>query len=99
MAIYPGTVLLVVVGSLWIVASWTMRQCERYIKHDINDILNRFLIYYTYLSYYDEEYNNLLNTMWLIMITFLTIGYGDMFPKTYCGRSISVATGFMACTL
>ncbi|XP_046438948.1 small conductance calcium-activated potassium channel protein-like isoform X3 [Daphnia pulex] len=74
MAIYPGTVLLVVVGSLWIVASWTMRQCERY---------------------YDEEYNNLLNTMWLIMITFLTIGYGDMFPKTYCGRSISVATGFM----
>ncbi len=98
MAIYPGTVLLVMVGSLWIVASWTMRQCERYKTGHYNDtwpIRNC----YTYFSYYDEEYNNLLNTMWLIMITFLTIGYGDMFPKTYCGRSISVATGFMVCTL
>jgi len=52
----------------------------------------------THFSSDDEEYNNLLNTMWLIMITFLTVGYGDMFPRTYCGRSIAVATGFMACT-
>lgn len=33
--------------------------------------------------------------MWMIVITFLTIGYGDIFPRTYCGRGIAVATGFM----
>ncbi|XP_046639575.1 small conductance calcium-activated potassium channel protein-like isoform X2 [Daphnia pulicaria] len=74
MTIRPGTVLLVVMGSLWIIISWTMRQCERY---------------------HNEEHDNLLNTMWMIVITFLTIGYGDMFPRTYCGRGIAVATGFL----
>jgi potassium intermediate/small conductance calcium-activated channel subfamily N len=29
MTICPGTVLLVFMVSLWIIASWTMRQCER----------------------------------------------------------------------
>jgi hypothetical protein len=31
MTICPGTVLLVFMVSLWIIASWTLRQCERYI--------------------------------------------------------------------
>lgn len=30
MTICPGTVLLVLMVSLWIIASWTLRQCERY---------------------------------------------------------------------
>lgn len=30
MTICPGTVLLVFMVSLWIIASWTLRQCERY---------------------------------------------------------------------
>ena len=29
MTICPGTVLLVFMVSLWIIASWTLRQCER----------------------------------------------------------------------
>ncbi|XP_060600485.1 small conductance calcium-activated potassium channel protein 2-like isoform X3 [Ruditapes philippinarum] len=36
-----------------------------------------------------------LNSMWLIAITFLTIGYGDFTPSTYCGRFVSVLTGLM----
>ncbi|KAK3586812.1 hypothetical protein CHS0354_020022 [Potamilus streckersoni] len=36
-----------------------------------------------------------LNSMWLICITFLTIGYGDMYPNTYCGRIVSVVSGLM----
>lgn len=36
-----------------------------------------------------------LNSMWLIAITFLTIGYGDLTPSTYCGRFVSVLTGLM----
>jgi hypothetical protein len=32
MTICPGTVLLVFILSLFIIASWTLRACERYIK-------------------------------------------------------------------
>ena len=39
--------------------------------------------------------SSFLNSMWLIAITFLTIGYGDMTPSTYCGRFVSVLTGLM----
>ncbi|KAG8184344.1 hypothetical protein JTE90_006747 [Oedothorax gibbosus] len=74
MTICPGTVLLVFMVSLWIIASWTLRLCERY---------------------HDEEHANLLNTMWLTAITFLSVGYGDIVPNTYCGRGISVITGLM----
>ncbi|XP_069998468.1 small conductance calcium-activated potassium channel protein isoform X2 [Penaeus vannamei] len=74
MTICPGTVLLVFMVSLWIIASWTLRQCERY---------------------HDEEHANLLNAMWLIAITFLSVGYGDIVPNTYCGRGIAVTTGIM----
>ncbi|KAL1414342.1 hypothetical protein MTO96_007581 [Rhipicephalus appendiculatus] len=75
MTICPGTVLLVFMVSLWIIASWTLRLCERY---------------------HDEEHANLLNTMWLTAITFLSVGYGDIVPNTYCGRGIAVTTGLMA---
>ncbi len=33
--------------------------------------------------------------MWMISITFLSIGYGDIVPNTYCGRGIAVTTGVM----
>ncbi|KAK4290830.1 hypothetical protein Pmani_036306, partial [Petrolisthes manimaculis] len=74
MTICPGTVLLVFMVSLWIIASWTLRQCERY---------------------HDEEHANLLNAMWLIAVTILCVGYGDIVPNTYCGRTIAVACGIM----
>lgn len=48
-------------------------------------------IYY-HLSH---EQNNYLETMWLVAITFLTIGYGDKTPQSYCGRYISIVTGGM----
>ena len=46
-------------------------------------------------SFHDEDHKNLLNSMWMIAITFLSIGYGDIVPNTYCGRAIAVATGIM----
>ncbi|KAL4609664.1 small conductance calcium-activated potassium channel protein 2-like isoform X2 [Arapaima gigas] len=76
MTICPGTVLLVFTISLWIIAAWTVRACERY--HDNMDITSNFL-----------------GAMWLISITFLTIGYGDMVPNTYCGRGVCLLTGIM----
>ncbi|XP_014663916.1 PREDICTED: small conductance calcium-activated potassium channel protein-like [Priapulus caudatus] len=36
-----------------------------------------------------------MNSMWMIAITFLSIGYGDIVPNTICGRGIAVCTGIM----
>ncbi|XP_071743729.1 uncharacterized protein SK isoform X10 [Lepeophtheirus salmonis] len=74
MTICPGTVLLVFMVSLWIIASWTLRQCER--QHD-------------------DEYANILNSLWLVAITFLCVGYGDIVPNTYCGRGMCLLCGMM----
>lgn len=40
MTICPGTVLLVFMVSLWIIASWTLRQCERYFS--TNRAMNKY---------------------------------------------------------
>ncbi|CAI2733223.1 unnamed protein product [Schistosoma spindalis] len=47
-----------------------------------------------------DNHLSLLNSAWLISVTFLSIGYGDIVPHTSCGRLIAVATGLMgsACT-
>ncbi|MGH0181557.1 UNVERIFIED_CONTAM: hypothetical protein FKN15_007132 [Acipenser sinensis] len=38
------------------------------------------------------------DTMWLIAITFLTIGYGDITPQTTCGKTVCLLTGVMVGT-
>uniref|UniRef100_A0A8C9TZL9 Potassium intermediate/small conductance calcium-activated channel, subfamily N, member 1a n=1 Tax=Scleropages formosus TaxID=113540 RepID=A0A8C9TZL9_SCLFO len=47
--------------------------------------------------YHDKEgvTSNFLGAMWLISITFLSIGYGDMVPHTYCGKGVCLFTGIM----
>ena len=35
------------------------------------------------------------STFWLIPITFLTIGYGDVVPVTMCGKLVCLLTGVM----
>ncbi|XP_076465722.1 small conductance calcium-activated potassium channel protein 2-like isoform X2 [Babylonia areolata] len=74
MTITPGTVLLVFMLSLWIIAAWLLRACE---------------------GHHDEHHANILNSLWMIAITFLSIGYGDIVPNTYCGRGIAIAVGTM----
>ena len=48
-------------------------------------------------TYYhpDAEHSDFFNSMWLVAITFLTVGYGDISPNSYCGRFVAVATGLM----
>ncbi|XP_065809969.1 small conductance calcium-activated potassium channel protein 1a isoform X1 [Labrus bergylta] len=47
--------------------------------------------------YHDKQgvTSNFLGAMWLISITFLSIGYGDMVPNTYCGKGVCLLTGIM----
>uniref|UniRef100_A0A3Q3JJU4 Calmodulin-binding domain-containing protein n=1 Tax=Monopterus albus TaxID=43700 RepID=A0A3Q3JJU4_MONAL len=42
-----------------------------------------------------------VHTLWMVSVTFLSIGYGDVVPHTYCGRSICLLTGIMGagCTV
>ena len=48
------------------------------------------------IYYHEDPYaNSYLEVMWLIATTFLTVGYGDKIPKSYCGRYISIVTGLM----
>lgn len=42
--------------------------------------------------HHDEEHANLLNTMWLTAITFLSIGYGDIVPNTYVLLAVSLVS-------
>ncbi|KAK7008822.1 small conductance calcium-activated potassium channel protein [Biomphalaria glabrata] len=45
--------------------------------------------------HHEDEHANILNSMWMIAITFLSIGYGDIVPNTYCGRGIAISVGVM----
>lgn len=64
-----------------------------FMVKDQSKIINYTLILIN--SFHDEEHANLLNSMWLIAITFLSVGFGDIVPNTYCGRGIAVSTGIM----
>ncbi|XP_055327680.1 small conductance calcium-activated potassium channel protein 2-like [Paramacrobiotus metropolitanus] len=67
-------------------------------------LLLTFIISYWFIAswtlracerYHDYEHENCLNALWLTAITFLSVGYGDIVPNTYCGRGIAVCTGLM----
>ncbi|XP_059156629.1 small conductance calcium-activated potassium channel protein 1-like isoform X2 [Physella acuta] len=48
-------------------------------------------LYYTSIT----DAHSFSESMWLSAITFLTVGYGDLTPRTHCGRFIAVVTGLM----
>ncbi|CAF3570910.1 unnamed protein product [Adineta steineri] len=41
------------------------------------------------------EHLAIFDAMWLFIITFTTVGYGDLYPSTYCGRAIATIIGFI----
>ncbi|MFH4977713.1 hypothetical protein AB6A40_004422 [Gnathostoma spinigerum] len=86
MTLCPGTMLMVFTASLWVIAGWILRLCER---HHVGDPININA----------QKHQNYLNSLWLIAITFLSVGYGDIVPNTYCGRAMAVVTGVLGtCT-
>ena len=79
MAMYPSSMLSMIIISVYFFSSWSVRACEMY-------------------NFWVDA--NLGNSLWLIAITMLTVGYGDIVPKSTCGRWISVISGTLgvACT-
>ena len=47
---------------------------------------------------YRDLSSNYMEALWMVSVTFLSIGYGDVVPHTYCGRSICLLTGIMVST-
>ena len=42
-----------------------------------------------------SHYTMFGQSMWLTAVTFLTVGYGDLVPRSYCARVIASFTGLM----
>ena len=72
MTICPGTVLLVFMVSLWIIASWTLRQCERYVFCIIHNFSPSALL---------VAFNRILGDLTL-HITLIKVLPGDMRKQT-----------------
>ncbi|CAJ0961568.1 unnamed protein product, partial [Mesorhabditis belari] len=94
MTLCPGTVLIAFTGALWITAGWILRFCERneIDFENAGEALDG-----------DSNRNGrpvqYLNSLWMIAVTFLSVGYGDIVPHTYCGKTMAVITGILGtCT-
>ncbi|CAF3489330.1 unnamed protein product [Rotaria sp. Silwood1] len=43
----------------------------------------------------NNQHLPMLDSMWLFVVTFTTVGYGDFTPSTYCGRTIAAIIGLV----
>uniref|UniRef100_A0A3P9ITG8 Intermediate conductance calcium-activated potassium channel protein 4 n=1 Tax=Oryzias latipes TaxID=8090 RepID=A0A3P9ITG8_ORYLA len=69
-------------------------------KHPTRTLLVFILLFWLTVSWMLTLSGQMDTALWLIAITFLTVGYGDVAPKTSCGKGVCLFTGVMgvACT-
>ncbi|CAF1458235.1 unnamed protein product [Rotaria sordida] len=41
------------------------------------------------------KYISMFDSMWLFIVTYTTVGYGDLTPSTYCGRTVFSITALI----
>jgi voltage-gated potassium channel len=51
--------------------------------------LSSFLMYYAESDAQPDAFNNILDTFWWSVVTFTTVGYGDVYPVTAIGKILS----------
>lgn len=42
----------------------------------------------------EQNFSNMINSIWNMIITLTSVGYGDIFPKTNCGRIVGILICF-----
>ena len=58
----------------------------------VNSYSLRLCEYYTLGDHQDTFF---MQAIWMTCVTFLTLGYGDIVPRTTCGRVLAIGTGLM----
>ncbi|MGA1931391.1 ion transporter [Arcobacter sp. YIC-464] len=53
------------------------------------------LVYYFEKDAQPEVFTSMITTMWWAVITFTTVGYGDMYPITVMGRILTTIVSFL----
>lgn len=57
------------------------------------------IVYYFEKEAQPEVFTSMLTTMWWAVITFTTVGYGDMYPVTAIGRILTAFVSFLGIAL
>jgi len=57
------------------------------------------IVYYFEKEAQPEVFTSMLTTMWWAVITFTTVGYGDMYPVTSVGRILTSIVSFLGIAL
>lgn len=77
-----GRIMAILIAINWVIMAWCLRLTEArgYLLADEADKDN-----FTF---------DFAEMLWLVPITFTTIGYGDLYPRTYWGRGFVLWVGF-----
>jgi hypothetical protein len=53
------------------------------------------LLYWEHFDTPSQDWSYQWNAMWFVFVTMTTVGYGDLFPRTQFGRSITILSCFV----
>ena len=74
-----GKILGTMVLANWMMFAWLIRLSESLWNLETES---------------NEGISNIINTMWLVAVTFTTIGYGDYYPRSHFARFFCLWLGF-----
>ena len=77
---YPGRILVSFVAINWLLMAWCIRLSEAR-----ENLRHGMLL--------EDCQHDFRETIWIVPITFMTIGYGDVVPKSSYGRMFALWTG------
>ena len=74
-----GTILGIMVLANWMIFAWLIRLSESLWNLETKS---------------NDGISDIVNTMWLVAVTFTTIGYGDFYPRSHFARFFCLWLGF-----